>query len=183
MKILLLTTIVILIAASATFAQVGGNLAVYSDPQGISCDLLDVSDINHYYVVHRFTHPPGVFGAIFKIETDHTGVLLGWSSPPFPYIGHPLMGISINYLMCLSPPILILEMIYVGSGTTPPCGEMRVVEHPGSNPPGLWAVDCSINRVPAQGYTSYINNDGSCPCTSPIPVQETTWGQVKALYR
>ena len=85
---------------------------------------------------------------------------------------------------CLTGPIHILTMTYLCQGLTPPCGYMSVVGHPDDLQPGPVAVDCSgENHLDVQGYTSYINNDGSCPCVSPIPVQETTWGQVKALFR
>ena len=182
MKKLILTAIVLLCFANVAVAQVGGNLAVYADPLALSCDLEDFAPmLCEYYVIHMLT--PGVAGSQFKIDTNHLGIFLAETSP-FPIvIGDSRNGIVIGYGACFSGQIHILTMTYFCQGLTPRCGEMSVVGHPTANPPGLLAVDCSHQLVPAQGYTSYINNDGSCPCTSPIPVQETTWGGVKALYQ
>lgn len=147
------------------------------------CELLDIPDtFQSYYVVHTLT--PGVSGGRFKIESEHQGSLLGWLSPFGAINGDPFFGISVDYQACLSPPIMVLELLYYSFGMTDPCGEMRVVAHPTSNPPGLWAMDCNQTLVPAQGFTSYITNIfGLCPCTSPVPVEGKTWGQVKAMYR
>jgi hypothetical protein len=182
MKIVILATIVTLLVANAAVAQLGGNLAVYADPLALSCDLQDfVPMICEYYVVHMLT--PGVSSSQFMVETNHQGLFLTEFSP-FPIvIGDSRNGIVIAYGACFSGQIHILTMTYFCQGLTPPCGEMSVVGHPTANPPGLLAVDCNNQLVPAQGYTSYINNDGTCSCISPIPVQETTWGQVKALYQ
>ncbi len=181
MKIFVMTTIVTLCIANVAAAQLGGNLAVYADTQALSCDLQDIPGLGEYHVVHMLT--PGVTAVQFKIETEHLGFYLGYTAP-FPILlGDPLTGVTVSYGACLTGPIWILTMMYFNQGTTQPCSEMRVVGHPNANPPGLLAADCSSAIVPVQGYTSFINNDGSCPCVSPIPVQETTWGQVKALYQ
>ena len=182
MKPLVLTAIVILISAAAAVAQPGGNIAVYADINALSCDLTDIAvTVCDYYVIHMLT--PGVSGSQFKIDTNHQGIFLTEFSPFGFWIGGSRDGIQMFYGACFSGQIHILTMTYLCQGLTPPCGEMSVVGHPTANPPGLLAVDCNSQLVPAQGYTSYINNDGSCPCTSPIPVQETTWGGVKALYQ
>jgi hypothetical protein len=182
MKKLLLIAIVLLVAANVAVAQIGGNLAVYSDVNALSCDLNDIGvTICEYYVIHMLT--PGVTASQFKIDTNHQGFFLTEISPFPVVIGDSRNGIIIAYGACLSGQIHLLTMTYLCQGLTPPCGYMSVVGHPTANPPGLLAVDCNHVSVPAQGYTSYINNDGSCSCTSPIPVQETTWGGVKALYQ
>jgi len=182
-KLLVLSAIILLIVASAAVAQVGGNLAVYADVNALSCDLEDrrVGEICEYYVIHMLT--PGVAASQFKIDTNHGGGFMTESSPYIIIRGDSRNGIIISYGACRSGPIHILTLTYFCLNITPPCAEMSVVGHPTANPPGLLAWDCNNVRVPAQGYTSYINSDGNCPCTSPIPVQETTWGLVKALYQ
>ena len=182
MKTFVLTAIVVLFAANTPVAQLGGNIAVYADINALSCDLTDIAvTVCDYYVIHMLT--PGVTASQFKIDTNHQGTYLGEFSPFPTVIGDSRNGITIAYGQCLTGPIHILTMTYLCQGLTPPCGYMRVVSHPNGAPPGLLAADCNETIVPVQGYTSYINNDGSCPCMSPIPVQETTWGQVKALYQ
>jgi len=184
MKPLVLTSIVILISATTAVAQPGGNIAVYADINALSCDLTDIGvTVCQYYIIHMLT-PLGVLASQFKIDTNHQGTYLGRSSQ-FPFVfGDPLTGVEIVYGQCLTGPIHILTMTYLCQGLTPPCGYMSVVGHPNGAPPGLIAVDCSgETHLDVQGYTSYVNNDGSCPCVSPIPIQETTWGRVKALYQ
>ena len=185
MKPLVLTSIVILISATTALAQPGGNIAVYADTNAINCDLTDIGvTVCQYHIVHTFI-PNGVTSSSFKIDTNHQGAYLGYLTKFPAVIGDPLTGAVVVYGECLSLPTHILTITYLCQGLTPPCGYMSVVGNPTAHPPGLKATDCSRDRVviDAQGYTSYINNDGSCPCMSPIPVQETTWGRVKALYR
>jgi hypothetical protein len=43
-------------------------------------------------------------------------------------------------------------------------------------------VDCDGNTVAATGLVATVNGNATCPCGYPVPVEETTWGQVKALY-
>ena len=187
MKPLVLASIVILISATVAVAQPGGNIAVYADTNAISCDLTDIGvTICQYHIVHMFI-PNGVTSSSFKIDTNHQGVYLGYINKFIGVIGDPLTGTLVTYGECLSLPTHILTITYLCQGLTPPCGYMSVVGNPNAIPPGLKATDCGSLEdrvvIDAQGYTSYINNDGSCPCMSPIPVQETTWGQVKALYQ
>ena len=184
MKTFALTVIVVLGAANTALAQPGGNIAVYADINAISCDLMDIGvTVCDYYVIHMLA-PDGVTLSSFKIDTNHQGTYLGEFSPFPVFIGDSRNGITIAYGQCLTGPIHILTVTYLCQGLTPPCGYMSVVGNPNGLPPGLKAVDCLFeNHLDVQGYTSYINNDGSCPCMSPVPVHETTWGQVKALYQ
>lgn len=184
MKPLVLASIVVLITATTTLAQPGGNIAVYADTNAISCDLTDIGvTVCQYYIIQTLT-PFGVLASKFKIDTNHQGLYLGQTSQ-FPFVfGDPLTGVEVGFGRCLTGPIQLLTMTYLCQGLTPPCGYMSVVGNPTGFPPGLKAVSCNGEIVyDVQGYTSYVNNDGSCPCMSPIPVQNTTWGQVKALYR
>ena len=73
-----------------------------------------------------------------------------------------------------------------------PCDRIDIVADPTAVPPGIWAADCTepvANLLPVTGGAMYLNNDGTCPCTiGPlqdclIPVKETSWGRVKAIYQ
>lgn len=47
-------------------------------------------------------------------------------------------------------------------------------------------VDCQQpfgNLYYATGKSMMVNTNGACPCETALPVSETTWGAVKALYR
>jgi hypothetical protein len=51
---------------------------------------------------------------------------------------------------------------------------------PAPNKPGVRAVDCAENSVIITGGQARVNPDGTCQCA--VPVNETTWGNIKALY-
>ncbi|MCK4776515.1 MAG: hypothetical protein KAT30_17080, partial [Candidatus Krumholzibacteria bacterium] len=73
---------------------------------------------------------------------------------------------------------------YFAQGLSPPCSYIQVVADPlAYDPPGIQVADCAFppNVVNATGGDVVVNPDASCMCN--IPVEETTWGKVKALYR
>ena len=73
-----------------------------------------------------------------------------------------------------------------------PCGD--VLAQDGVFEQTDYATICNYEPDPStpfelivhlQGYWFYLNmhcSEGTMPC-GPVPVQETTWGQIKALYR
>ena len=59
-------------------------------------------------------------------------------------------------------------------------GYLEVVGIPGQASPA--ALDCNQGVHPATGGRAYIGAS-SGDCTPPLPVDDSTWGAVKALYR
>jgi hypothetical protein len=44
-------------------------------------------------------------------------------------------------------------------------------------------VDCNANLLLVGSEPSaVINSDGTCFCVEPLAAQESTWGNIKALY-
>jgi len=178
MKQLLLSAVVLLFGASLAFAQApGGIIGVYSDQGAGSCELEDFAGfgVTDYYVVHTHVR---CTGSQFMVTSGHLGTPLP-DKPVFPVtVGTSATGVSIGYGACYGVPRHILTISFFCEGLTPYGTTMQVVGHPTATPPGLLATDCAGNLVEATGLTSYINR----PCNSPVAVEESTWGKVKALF-
>lgn len=186
MKRMLLLAGAALCVAAIAFAQ-GGSVVVTMDPLGTDCNLTDPSTpaLCSYYVVHVCS--PGATGIQYKINSGHTGTAFP-DAPVFPVtIGSAATGVSIGYGECLGGVIHTLSLQYFCQGTTPPCSSIDVVGHPTATPPGLLAVSCEQSFVDAEGRSSSIEPDQSCVCDAPdcgtIPVEASTWGNIKALWR
>ncbi|MCK5645103.1 MAG: hypothetical protein KAJ19_30160, partial [Gammaproteobacteria bacterium] len=86
---------------------------------------------------------------------------------------------------CVLYPHLILRITYMANGLSESCGEIRLVSHPAETPERLVLINC---QDPPQGLAGanhskmYINNDGTCPCWTLVPVEQTSWGAIKSMY-
>jgi hypothetical protein len=184
MKKALLLTFCILGLASLAFAQ-AGNLDITADAAGTDCNL--VSDMGELrcYVVHRNV-TTGVAGSNFKVEQSNSGLEIDTAKIPSGClsIGDPDVGIAITYASCMTNlPIWVLRLDYIGDFS--PCDRLTIVGDPTAQPPGIFVTDCAT-PIPnlyeiTTGGTAYIDSDGSCDCN--VPSEDTSWGQIKALYR
>lgn len=81
---------------------------------------------------------------------------------------------------------LILTVNFLGDGLSPACSLIKIVPDPSAPTGNIEIVDCQT-PFPEKFEFAYlgagiVNGDGSCPCTY-VPVQDTTWGGIKALYQ
>ncbi len=106
------------------------------------------------------------------------GTWVGDNSP-FLTFGTSAAGIVIGFENCEVPPFEVLQTTYTLYGTSSPCAFLEVAAHP-DYPQGLAFPNCYADFTPAIGGRLTINPDGTCP---PLPVETSTWGRVKALYR
>jgi hypothetical protein len=77
-------------------------------------------------------------------------------------------------------------MVFLTSGETVSCCSYPALKADDLHPefPGPIAADCDEGLVGVDaGYGGIINADDTCPCSFPVPTEETTWGRVKSLYR
>jgi hypothetical protein len=185
MKKALLLTIALLCISSLVFAQ-AGSIGVFADPGGAVCDLVDFPGLVVIYVVHVYT--PGATGSQFSLTENHLMTYLA-ETVTAPYLkigtcaGPAGFGCAIAYGGCYASPNMMLMVQYFGNGITPPCGTIQVDVDYTAAIPGMYVSDCADppNLLTGTGGTAFINNDGSCPCN--IPVEETSWGQIKSLYK
>jgi hypothetical protein len=168
------------------FAQ-AGSIGVFADPAGASCDLLDaVPGLYNVYVVHVFT--PGATASQFAV-TWTAGMMFLSESPTAPYIkigtcSQPGTGCAIAYGGCIGSPNMILTISFFAQLLSAPCSMFHVI--PDQTAPAKTSVlvtDCGDPPLllNATGGEAFVNNNGSCPCN--VPVEETTWGGIKSMYR
>ncbi len=171
-----------LITATMTYAQPPGSLFLAGDSLGADCTVYDAPGIVHIYVFHIYTY--GATASQFMIDCT-SGVAMTYLSDYSPYliIGNSQTGVAIAYGTCVPSPHMILDIQYLGSGLSQNCSSCRVVPDPIAVPPEILVADCQDppNLLIAMGGEIWINPDGSCSCI--IPVQETSWGRIKSLYK
>ena len=184
-KLFAITCSLLVIAGAASAQWVPGSIDVMADIGATTCNITDAGGVLSVYVFHTNTN--GSTLTRFRVQPS-AGVTLTWLADnvsPYFGIGDSQNGIAIAYGACLSNfPGPILTMTYLAAGNTPACETLRILEDPGSLSGQVEFIDCTLPiplkfTVPMAG-TGIVNNDGSCVCN--IPVRDTTWGRVKALY-
>jgi len=174
-----------MLAAGLVCAQ-PGRIQLSADAALTTCEITDVSGLKTIYIYHINTS--GATASQFMVQVD-AGVTMSYLSESSLYLkigtcaGPLATGCAIAYQTCLTGPIQILTLQYFASGTSTPCSEFNIVEDPGAIVPGLYVTDCANppNLLTGLSSKAVVNNDGSCPC-SIVPVESTSWGQIKAIY-
>ncbi len=183
MKRALLLSLVLAFGAGTAFAQ-AGSIGICADQRGTVCNLSDVPGLTQYYVVHMNTQAATACQYSAPKPACFTGIYLS-DTNPFPVtIGNSQIGVSIGYGVCKSSPIYVQAISYFTYGTTPPCCFYWVRPDPTASPPGIYVVDCAQpygNLLVATGGAGLINRGPTC-CCGCSPTEDSTWGQVKALY-
>ena len=164
-------------SAPTARAQNDGAILLFSDSEYTSCSIVDLADEEYtIYIVH--VDFSGVMGCDFAIangsELVYTGENIPWLS-----IGNTRFGLGVVYEACLTGQILVGTVTYVGTGGSSSCSYMSVV------PSGLGeveAINCVPERIIASRGELVVNPDATCPCEPIVPVEETSWGRIKALY-
>ena len=166
--------------ATLAFAQ-AGSIGIFADAGATDCNLLDQGPgLCTFNVVHvltpgatavEFAAPqPDCFNATYLADVKALALTIGNSQT----------GSSVGYGACVASPIWVCGIIYFCQGLTEPCCYYPVVPSPSVPENEILIVDCNHEIQYATGGEGIINSDGSCRCD--VPVQETTWGAVKALY-
>jgi len=160
------------------------TIGLYADAQGTQCNIVDnATGLLPIYVVHVASvgaggyafsapKPACMVGAIFLSDTDPFGM----------FLGNTQTGVVIPYGPCETGPIHVTTMNFFAFGTSEPCCSYPVLGHPDFDPTNPLVFDCANQAYLAQGLTATINGNATCPCGYPVPLEETSWGRVKALY-
>jgi hypothetical protein len=111
-------------------------------------------------------------------------------------IGDIFTGVAVSYESCRALPHLVASLNFISLSPTPPCFAMEVVPDPNAEPfegTEIVAFDCSSNALVGSGGILCVNIPTCCVVSSgssgvqqwcdTVPVEETTWGEIKALYR
>ncbi len=180
MKRSVLIALVIVCSASMALAQAGA-IDIFADPGMTSCNFVDAGSLVQVYFGHM--HHGSATASQFKLDLGglpwtHLGDTWNFTT----IIGTSVTGVSIGYGSCQAAPTVLGNANFFGSAS-PVCSLIRIVPDPGSLSGLIEGVDCGTPAVKTfpQGGAGRVNDDGSCTCTT--PVEETTWGGVKALYQ
>ena len=170
MKRFLLLASCLLVISSAAWAD---HFGVYSDGTGTSCALGNIAGqfSPTATVIHRFT--AGATGSRFKVTFPPGTAFFGFNTPYVP-VGALNSDLSLGYGTCLSGSIVLgtINAIY-GAGT----GQVEKADLQ----PKIIYTDCLFGEYEATGGSFFVNGTG--PCDNSTPVEPSTWGSVKALYR
>jgi hypothetical protein len=184
MKRILLTTLALVAFAGAAVAQPQlGMVGIFSDVAGTDCNIADAGGLIGLEIVH--TGQTGATGSQFKIEL---GAGVNWVFVADSEVGSNLVigdsqnGISVAYGVCAPSPWKCYRALYSSPGAAPACSYASIVPSPLSLTGLVEIIDCSsLKHTYDVGGQAIINSDGSCDCN--VPVEETNWGRVKALYQ
>jgi hypothetical protein len=159
-----------------------GQIGVFADEYGSECNLVDDgSGLMTVYVVHVNTNGASASQFAAPMPGCMTGVTRMGETSPFLAIGDSQTGVAIAYGACLTSPIHVLTIQYMGSGLSETCCPYPVIPHPQALSGEIEVTDCDNNLLTAGGDVSRVNSDGSCRCGT-VQVEKCTWGRIKALY-
>ena len=160
------------------------TIGLYADSQGVQCNLVDTAGaVLPIYVVH--VSSAGSAGCQFSAPKPACMVGAIWLTDVVPFfeLGNTQVGVTFGYGTCKTGPIHVTTMIFFGYGTSEPCCQYPVLPDPYAPQNEVLVVECDNEVVAAGGLVGIVNGNASCPCGYPVAVEETTWGNVKALYQ
>jgi hypothetical protein len=193
MKKLAMSALFVMLLLGSAVAH-NGALSLYTDATISVCDgdigSFENDTIRLYYV--RGSGPDLGYGAEFRLEASllEDALFLGaeWNSQVIATLGDVQTGISLASSQCMGANE---SVVYVGSifmmytGFTNEMFTVMVKENPGSEPPGIYILECepTLPKTAVLGGTFIFN----CPnspehCCSP-GVKDASWGAIKQLYR
>jgi hypothetical protein len=180
-KAVVLLVLIVVAAPQAAFGQ-AGVISLYSEPNGVDCNITDIPGLIVVYVVH--TNTTGATTARFSgpLPACWTSALFLAETPPCLdcLFGTIIDGITVFYGSCQSAPIVALIVNFFGMGLGESCCQYPILPDPTAASGQIEVTDCSGTVLFGNGGTAFINGNGSCVCA--IPVEESTWGAIKALY-
>lgn len=177
--------------AGTAFAQTGGTIALAGTPDGSSCSIADTGPgvVEVQVLVLDATGVAGIqfaaprpdcwAGATWLYDTVPVGLTIGDTQDPE-------LGLSVAFGACLDAPILVGSMTFAVSGQAAPCCEYPVIKATGDLYPEINGPIVAVCPMPlhVEGVTAsaLINPTPDCTCQQIVPVHESTWGAIKALY-
>lgn len=191
MRHLLLMLLVAVAVCTAGAATAGGRIALYADADGAHCTIQDHSPgIVEVHIVYEGDQEAG--GVAFYAPTPACWTGAVWvgdiiDSDWLWGLGDThdaTKGTLVNLQGCRTGPLHLGLMNFVTSGQGEKCCRYEVSSSGDWEKPGV--IDCGYNFVGLDTGDAVINATGSCGCgddNALVAVEETTWGQVKSLYR
>ena len=183
---ILLGVIMVLAGSLATPARgQAGRINLFVDSSYSRCwhyEEYGTYDV-HVYVVHQNT--PGATGCRFKLKPS--GSEFGWTyiseTSSYAVTGNTRTGITASYGACLASNILIATVLYLKDAGSGHCTTLTAVADPAAASGTIEVYDCNGNVLVGSAQPLLVNPNDRCPVWCQlVPIEETTWGRVKALY-
>jgi hypothetical protein len=189
----LLIALLVVFGASVAFAQ-PGSIGLFADPTLSECNIgIPPAGMLHVYVGHVFTASTASQFAVDYSGLTSPGNIILSETPTAPIVAIGTstilddgIGISLAYGQCLVGSHMILDLQFWISFLVPPCTYLAILPDPAVTPtPAIRSADCTqpnpINEFPTGGEAIASWDPDLCNCS--VPVEETTWGGIKALYQ
>jgi len=178
MRLLVVLTVLVVLMPGVAFGQ--GWIMVFSDPSATDCNFTDTGGLIDAYVWHMYS--PGATASEWMLNVINVGWTHLFDTPDFDLvIGKSVDGVAVGYEACLQGDFRLMTVNFFGSNADP-CGLIGIVAAPAKY--GVRSKDCAENVHYIPGGEARVNPVPGCWCgTPPSPVESTTWGKVKALYR
>ena len=175
--LLMLGLMVLAVPAMADINPLVGDISIYADQEGTSCDLT-FSQGGHWYLIHKFDPGEQATGARFKLVVPAEVIIAG--STQYVTIGNLATDLSIAYGFCTNSSIVIYDLQTFGAA--PATCAYATLTLPDVVSPYPLATDCDFGEYEMKVGQGIINNAGGCPACN-VKAEATSWGKVKALYR
>jgi len=180
MRKTLLLTLVLVLGATVALAQApNGSIGIFADNAGVSCNLPSAAGIQYYYFVH--VNALGATASQWAAPKPDclTGTRLSDLAVFAINIGTSDVGITVGYPSCKTGTFHILTALYSVVSATP-CCYFSVVPDPYLPSGKIEIPDCDFNLTYGTSGQGILESGPTCDCN--VPVEDTTWGQMKALY-
>lgn len=163
----------------------GGRIDIYTDEAGLECQLTD--DVTRVVELHFYHYEPGgPAGAQFRAVIPECWTGAVWAGDDFVWdlvIGHSQGDwVSMVYQGCASTnPVYLGWITIIAQGMSQPCC-VYPVTGPEFNLGDVLTLECSGIELSSTGGSVVINPDETCECMGTVPVEQTSWGAIKAQY-
>lgn len=161
-----------------------------------SCELGSDGGLVILSVVH-WPQISGATGARYRVSACNSALVLFADVPRFEGISGDFdSGYVVDYGECLEGPIVVQTLYFVGNGTSPANSSIRIMPHRDAASGLVEETGCQNEVYYPEPGGICIKSDGSAclcnqlgppyhhiPCEEIVPVESSSWGQVKALYR
>jgi len=167
--------------ALASWDLEAGDIGIFADNAGTTCNLSGAPGLLNVYFL--------CVGAIDATSSEwaapHPACLtaehISDSSPQPIFLGDTETGISVGYGTCKTGTFLIMMATYNVLTPATVCCYWPVGPDPRFSGSGkIETSDCGFMMHFPPGGQAVVNATSGCTCS--VPVEDTSWGRVKALY-
>jgi hypothetical protein len=191
MRRLMLMVFVLVLGASVALAEdfPGGRIGIFGENTGTNCAVTDAAPgLLNVYIVQVGTEGSAACQYKATQPACFPATYLSDSSPFAVVIGNSQTGVSIGYGSCRVGAVHVQTMAFFATGTTAPCCLYTLGCDPLSETQAcalgyIDIVDCTQTYAFAKPQVGVINPNASCACVDIVAQEESSWGQIKALYQ